>query len=581
MELVREYATQGSEAAFEVLVRRHADLVYSTALRQVRDPQVAEEVAQSAFIILARKAGTLRRGTILAGWLFRAARFAAADALKAAARRQRREQEAHMESMIQQEPAWDAAWEQIAPLLDEAMAHLGESDRNAVILRYFKNQPMREVGVALGIKADTAQMRVTRALEKLRRFLLRRGVALSAGVIAGAISANSVQAAPVALVTSVASVVAAHGATAGGSMFSLGKGGWKLMAWSHATKLSVVAGMVILLAVSTGVMAVRHELMPGYVRIEGTARVEMGQRVVETARMVVLTDGKTYRISMESKGGGTLASDAYNVRSDYGSDGQDTFVLSDQVSLNNRDRKGWSGFVSPGRFPGDHRYIAPPAARAVWLAYCAGDYFNQTDHQAGLAIGLPASIWPGYVTNRVTYWPGATLPQSITGWSRNTILEPGTNSQQPQIAFPLDQYPHGFKAWTFTASDPVIVGGMPVPQRFTLETFFPKPPATATTGDDTEPSLTETFVADSITPGKGRLDPLPLVPVPDLRLMDLRFEDVAGPFVITSHATPQGWPTRGSQGFNDAANQASKLAAQNAKFVAAALKKEAANLPPP
>ena len=181
----------------------------------------------------------------------------------------------------------------------------------------------------------------------------------------------------------------------------------------------------------------------------------------------------------------------------------------------------------------------------------------------------------------MTYWPGSTLPQSITGWSRNTILEPGTNSQQPQIAFPLDQYPHGFKAWTFTASDPVIGGGKPVPRRFTLETFFPKPPATATTGDDTEPSLTETFVADSITPGKGRLDPLPPVPVPDLRLMDLRFEDVAGPFVITSHATPQGWPTRGSQGFKDAANQASKLAAQNAKFVAAALKKEAANLPPP
>jgi RNA polymerase sigma factor (sigma-70 family) len=611
MELVREYATQGSEAAFEVLVRRHADLVYSTALRQVRDPQVAEEVAQSAFIILARKAGSLRRETILPGWLFKAARFAAADALKAAARRQRREQAAHMDCLIQQEPAGDAAWEQIAPLLDEAMAHLGESDRNAVILRFFKNQPMREVGVALGIKADTAQMRVTRALEKLRSFLVRRGVMLSAGVIAGAISANSVQGAPATLVTSVAAVVAAQGATTGGSVFSLGKGGWKFMFWSHATKMAVVAGVAILLAVGTGVMAVRHLLMPGYVRIEGTARVELyttvlaeptmrlsaeeeqqvkadnaqrkvARRVVETARFVILTDGKSYRISMVSKGGGTFTNDAYDVTSDYGSDGQDTFVVSDQVSLNNRKREGWSGFVSGGRVPDGDRYIVPPAAQAVWLAYCAGDYFNLPEHRTGLKKGAPFStIWPGYVTNLVTYWPGTTLPQSITGWSRNAVLLPRTNSEQPREIAVLGQYPGGFKAWTFTASDPVVVGNLRVPRRFTRESFFPKPPNTATTGDETEPTQITTFVADAITPGKGRLEPVPPVPVPDLRLMDWRFEDVAGPYVITTHATRQGWPTRGSPGFKDAAAQASRLAAQNPKFVAAALKKEAANLPPP
>ena len=110
MELVREYATQGSEAALETIVQRHAGLVYSSALRHVRNPHLAEEITQAAFILLARKAGTLRRETIVAGWLYKAARFAAADELKTAARRQRREQEAHMESTPPSEPAATPEW---------------------------------------------------------------------------------------------------------------------------------------------------------------------------------------------------------------------------------------------------------------------------------------------------------------------------------------------------------------------------------------------------------------------------------------------------------------------------------------
>src|SRR6185312_12835844 len=134
MALVREFAANQSEEAFQTLVSRHLNLVYSSALRQVRDEHLAQEIAQATFIILARKASSLSDKTILSGWLYRTAQFAAADALKMQRRRQMREQEAFMQATTFPNET-ESTWEQLSPFLDEAMARLRDEDRDALVLR--------------------------------------------------------------------------------------------------------------------------------------------------------------------------------------------------------------------------------------------------------------------------------------------------------------------------------------------------------------------------------------------------------------------------------------------------------------
>lgn len=205
-ELLSAYATQESEEAFSVLVQRHIGLVYSSALRQVRDPHLAEEVTQAVFVLLARKAKRLRREAVLAGWLCRAARLTAYSSIRAEHRRRKRDQEAYMDSLSgKHEPD---VWVEMMPLLDEAVAQLGGKDRDALVLRYYERKPLDEVGKLLGLKVDAAQKRVSRALEKLRRFFSKRGVILTTTAIAGAISANAVQAAPVGLGATVSTAAA-------------------------------------------------------------------------------------------------------------------------------------------------------------------------------------------------------------------------------------------------------------------------------------------------------------------------------------------------------------------------------------
>ncbi len=201
-------------------MNRHVNLVYSAALRQVRSPQLAEEVAQSVFADLAKVAATpssplsgndASSPKTLTPWLYAVTRRTAIDVIRKESRRQLREQIAmEMKDMN----ATSADWTQIEPLLDDAMAALDETDRSAILLRYFENKSLREVGEAIGTSDDAAQKRVSRAVERLREFFSKRNVTIGASGLAVIISANAVQAAPIGLAATISAAAILTGTAA-------------------------------------------------------------------------------------------------------------------------------------------------------------------------------------------------------------------------------------------------------------------------------------------------------------------------------------------------------------------------------
>ena len=237
-ELVTDYAARGSEAAFRALVTRHVNLVYATALRQVGDAGIAEEITQNVFIALARKAPRLSGIQTLAGWLHRTAILEAKTRIRAELRRGRRQEVAAEIAALQREGT--STLDALVPLLDDGLLNLRDGDRLALVMRFLEERSLRDVGAALGVDEDAARKRVSRALDRLAGFFRRRGFAVPAGMGAATLLANSATAVPAGLAASATNAGLAAGGAASGLNLAL----LKLMALTKTETVLICAIVV-------------------------------------------------------------------------------------------------------------------------------------------------------------------------------------------------------------------------------------------------------------------------------------------------------------------------------------------------
>ena len=212
--LLRRYAREDSQEAFAALTARYLNLVYSVCLREVHDPEQAQEVAQAVFLLLARTAPSFRSKTALPGWLFRTARFAAQNARTREQRRRHYEGKAALAMQQEREGAENAAWSEIEPVLNDALAALRERDRECVLLRFFQGLSFSEAGAALGLSEEAASKRVGRALDKMRVFLGKEGVIVPGVALTALLSAHAAEAVPAPVVVAVAHLTSGSAPTA-------------------------------------------------------------------------------------------------------------------------------------------------------------------------------------------------------------------------------------------------------------------------------------------------------------------------------------------------------------------------------
>jgi RNA polymerase sigma factor (sigma-70 family) len=311
LELLRRYAEERSEEAFADIVHRYAGLVYSAALRQMRgDRHRAEEVTQEVFITLARKAGGLGNGVVLAGWLLTTTRYTASNLIKMEARRKQHERKAAEQRPEQistsaapsREAVGQHNWDHVSPILDEAIESMNRGRREALLLRYFEGMSVRQVAERMNISEAATKQRLLRGVEQLRALLGRRGVTVSAAALAALLATHAAQAAPAGLAAAVAA--GAHAVVAAGSVASISAGaaashtlGWKglgsVMAATTAKTKAIAAAIALIVLLTTATAVMRY------------SRGGTGNRSSANARGATAADAGKGSIAARYSNGGT------------------------------------------------------------------------------------------------------------------------------------------------------------------------------------------------------------------------------------------------------------------------------------
>lgn len=259
--LLTRFIRHKSEDAFAELVQRYRDLVYATSLRRVGDPHLAEDVTQATFIVLAQRAHTIGL-TPLPAWLHRTACYAANNALKMKSRRIKHEQAA---AMKQRELRTDDFWNEIEPLLDDALNRLSEADRCAMLLRYYQSMSVDEVARSLNLSLEGAKKRLQRALKKLRALLSGKGITLSLAALTTTLELNAsvIGAAPTILATTTAAVATAASSSTPTAAALISKGVIAMLVRENIRSMAI--SIIVPLFLLGGIAWVMPQLFAGAV----------------------------------------------------------------------------------------------------------------------------------------------------------------------------------------------------------------------------------------------------------------------------------------------------------------------------
>jgi RNA polymerase sigma factor (sigma-70 family) len=259
-QLLRAFVVENDQDAFAEIVDRHGPMVGRVSFRIIGDAAEAQDAAQAVFLVLVKKAASLRRNATLSSWLHGVARTISLTAIRGRARRQQREETYAMtQEMVRDGAQADAEAKRanIIASLDRELARLSERQRQAVVLRYLEWRPPTECAAIAGCSAAALRRRASDGVAKLRRRFAKRGLLLSAGALLAALESEAHAVIAPTLLPSV--MTATKGLVAGATstavsitVSSLVEGGIRMLFWKHAS----VVGCVTILAAATGLLSV-------------------------------------------------------------------------------------------------------------------------------------------------------------------------------------------------------------------------------------------------------------------------------------------------------------------------------------